>query len=137
MAEVNERSSFTLARTAPMAYTMPAIRKFAIFSVLAIISVGVALAFIWVAGDSYNRATAEGDLRAAGTAADEFVAFDRMARRGPRMHFALYDANGEMLGMSTSDWLNRASVIRFYQFGEPPLDHTIVDRKNISTLVRE
>ena len=84
----------------------------------------------------YTRSDAEYDLSAARTAAEEFVAFDRIARR-TRVHFALYDAAGEQLDMSTSDWPNRAHSIRFYQFGDPPLDHTIIERKNISTLMRE
>src|ERR1700730_17527854 len=61
----------------------------------------------------YTRSDAEYDLSAARTAAEEFVAFDRIARR-TRVHFALYDAAGEQLGMSTSDWPNRAHSIRFY-----------------------
>ena len=83
----------------------------------------------------YTRADAEHDLRAARTAAEEFAAFDRIARR-TWVRFALYDAAGEQLGMSTSDWPKRAQSIRFYQF-HPPLNHTIIERKNISTLTRE
>jgi hypothetical protein len=89
------------------------------------------------AGDwSYSRSDAERDLRAAQTAADERAAFDRIARN-TRVTFALYDAAGNPLGMSDSDWPNLAHVIRFGQFGDPWLEHTIIDRQNIFTLMRE
>lgn len=84
----------------------------------------------------YTRRDAERELLAAKNAAEEFATFDRIAQH-TRVHFALYDAAGEQLGMSTSDWPKLAQVIRFYQFGEPPIDYTIIDRNNISTLMRE
>jgi hypothetical protein len=84
----------------------------------------------------YSRGVAERDLKAARSAADERAAFDRIARN-TRVHFALFDAAGVQLGMSSSDWPNKAAVIQFYQFGDPPLDHTLIDRENIFTLMRE
>jgi hypothetical protein len=102
--------------------------------------VAVAIAAVSLVGKKtdvlYTRADADHDLSAARTAAEELAAFDRIARR-TRVVFGLYDAVGEQLGMSTSDWPNRAHSIRFHQFGDPPLDHTIIERKNISTLMRE
>jgi len=85
---------------------------------------------------NYSRRQAEMDLERARTADEEWAVFDRMARN-TRMEFALFDGSGTQLGISTSDWTCSATLIRFYQFGEPPLEHRIIERKNIGTLMRE
>ena len=53
------------------------------------------------------------------------------------MVFSLSDANGEHLGMSTSDWQNIAVTITFEQFRTGPLTHRIIDRKNLWALMHE
>ena len=111
-------------------------RKIPLLAVVVLIASAAAVLVVLQTEDFYSRGHAEGELRAARTAAEERVAFDRMARHS-RVSFALYDAVGEQLGMSTSDWPNRAHFMRFYQFGDPPLVHTIIERKNITTLMRE
>jgi len=120
-------------------------RTLALVGILAIALVGVTVLVVrgrgtdgdGPAGDwFYSRSDAERDLQAARTAADERAAFDRIARN-TRVTFALYDAAGNPLGMSDSDWPNQAHLIRFDQFGDPPLEHSIIGRQNIFTLMRE
>jgi hypothetical protein len=111
-------------------------RKVLVLAIIVVVAFAVLALVVRKTDLFYTRGDAEHDLRAARTAAEEFAAFDRIARC-TWVHFALYDAAGEQLDMSTSGWPNRAHSIRFYQFGDPPLDHTIIERKNISTLMRE
>lgn len=111
-------------------------RRILVLAVIMGFASAAVILVIWNTDLFYSRCNAERDLRAARTAAEEYAAFDRIATN-TRVIFALYDARGDQLGISTSDWPNRAYLIRFYQFGDPPLDHNIIERKNIFTLMRE
>ena len=84
----------------------------------------------------YSREDAERELSAAQTPAQEQAAFDRIARN-TRVVFSLHDVDGQHLGMSSPDWPTKAHLITFFQFGDPPLEHRIVERKNIRNLMRE
>jgi hypothetical protein len=59
----------------------------------------------------YSREDVERDLFDARTPAQELAAFDRIARN-TRVHFSLHDVAGQQLGMSNSDWPNKAHLIR-------------------------
>jgi hypothetical protein len=111
-------------------------RRILVLSASAILALAAGLLVAKKSDLFYTRADAKADLNAVRTAAEEHDAFSRIASRA-RVVFALYDSAGEQLGISTSDWPKRAHSIRFYQFGNPPLEHIILDRKNVHTLTRE
>jgi hypothetical protein len=103
-----------------------------------LVALAVIFAFTAVKNNAllYSRRVTERDLTAARTTAEERAAFDRIARK-TRVHFACFDAAGAQVAMSSQDWFKRAAVIRFYQFGDPPLDHTLIDTANIIALMGE
>jgi hypothetical protein len=85
---------------------------------------------------AFVRSNAQRDLQAARTAAEELAAFNRMAQHS-RIAFTLHDATGNQVSMSAADWPSQAKVIRFLQFGSPPLEHKLIDSRNVFTLMRE
>jgi hypothetical protein len=84
----------------------------------------------------YARTDADRDLQAAKTAGDELAAFGRIALN-PGVEISVHDAAGNRLDMATTDWPNTATLVRFHHFGEPVLEHVLIEKRNVYALIQE
>jgi hypothetical protein len=96
----------------------------------------VGLAAAWWYNSSYPRWRVTRDLQAARTAADERQLFERI-RRTSQVRFTAHDASGASLPTSQPGWQSAARTLRFYQYGNPAIEHSLIDPENITRLTGE
>lgn len=97
------------------------------------------LAFIGFAlllfGCSDSRNDAERALKSARTSAEEGRVFTDIATK-TRGHYTIHDLNGKRLDLS-KPWEHEVFSIQFHQFGGPPIEHVVIDKKNVQILLGE
>ncbi len=82
------------------------------------------------------RWRAERALRAARDGDSEREAFRAISRRSP-VTFVVYDSAGASVDMQAVDWPSSARTVRFFQYGDPPIEHVLIDGKNVFALMGE
>jgi hypothetical protein len=86
-------------------------------------------------GCSYSRNDAERALKSARTSAEERRVFTDISDK-TRGRYTIHDLNGKRLDFA-KPWEHEVFSLHVYQFGDPPIKHVVIDKKNIVILLGE